>query len=228
MSEQLALQQVLVQRRAVDHDERLAGAQRQAVDFTRHDLLAHAALTADQDGRVGRGDAFEEVEHLAHVTGVGDDRVARCHALHVARQCIVVALECLLLECLGEHGLEFREPAWLGEEVVRALLHGADRFFHGAVGGEHHDFRRRPVLTHLGQQVEPRAVRHAHVEQHQIEALTRERAARLGQVAGLLHAVARARQFTARQGPERRLVIDEQDRTLSQSRLRHSRAGVSP
>ena len=51
--EQLALEQVLVQRGAVHHHERLARAAALPVHGTRHQLLARAALAPDEHGRVG-------------------------------------------------------------------------------------------------------------------------------------------------------------------------------
>src|ERR1043166_7634302 len=55
VAEQLALEQRLGQRGAVDGDERLAAARREIVDPLRDELLARARLALDQDrGRDGR------------------------------------------------------------------------------------------------------------------------------------------------------------------------------
>jgi len=39
------------------------------VDGTRDELLARPGLAADEDGRVCRGGAFDELRHLAHGRG---------------------------------------------------------------------------------------------------------------------------------------------------------------
>ncbi len=54
VAEELRLDQLLGNRRAVDLDEPLAAAQAVAVDRARDELLADAALALDQHGRVGR------------------------------------------------------------------------------------------------------------------------------------------------------------------------------
>ena len=54
VAEQLGLDQLVGDRRAVDLHEALAAAQAVAVDRARHQFLAHAALAPDQHGRVGR------------------------------------------------------------------------------------------------------------------------------------------------------------------------------
>ena len=57
MTEQLAFQQILVQSRAVDFDVRALLARAHLMDGMRHQLLAGAALTADQH----RGVAFTDL-----------------------------------------------------------------------------------------------------------------------------------------------------------------------
>src|SRR6202012_3314360 len=56
VAEQLALEQLGRDRRAVDRDERPAGALAGGVDRARHQLLAGAALAGDQDRRQRRRD----------------------------------------------------------------------------------------------------------------------------------------------------------------------------
>ena len=76
VAEERALEERLGERGAVDRHERLAGPQAAAVEGARGELLAGAALAAQQDGRVGRGDAREEPlglpdrRALAHHPGV--------------------------------------------------------------------------------------------------------------------------------------------------------------
>ena len=59
VAEQLALEQRLAERRAVDRDERARRARAPVVDGARRDLLAGAALAEQQHGRVGARDLLE-------------------------------------------------------------------------------------------------------------------------------------------------------------------------
>ena len=60
VAEELALEERLGERGAVDRHERLAGPRAAAVEGAGRHLLAGAALAAQQDGRVGGGDAGEQ------------------------------------------------------------------------------------------------------------------------------------------------------------------------
>ena len=63
VAEQLALEQRLRQRRAVDRDEGGVRPRARAVDRPRRELLAGAALAEDQDRRLGPGHARDELVH---------------------------------------------------------------------------------------------------------------------------------------------------------------------
>src|SRR5678815_4391417 len=65
VAEQLALEQVLWNRPAVDRDEWLAVAGRAVVDLARDQLLAGAGLAGDQHRDVGRRDLLDLAEHLS-------------------------------------------------------------------------------------------------------------------------------------------------------------------
>ncbi len=94
VAEQLALEQVLRDRGAVDRDERLVGARGFAVDVARQHLLAGAALAGDQDRGVGGRDLVGELDDGLHrlvledelVALVGDGGEHGCDQLGVGRQ----------------------------------------------------------------------------------------------------------------------------------------------
>ena len=65
VAEQLALDQRLGERGAVDGDARTLRAARRAVDRARDHLLAGAGLAAEQDRRVARADALDELDARA-------------------------------------------------------------------------------------------------------------------------------------------------------------------
>ena len=66
VAEQLAFEQLRRQRRAVHLDERLVLARRSLMDGARDELLADAALAADQHGDVAVGHLLDDVRHLTH------------------------------------------------------------------------------------------------------------------------------------------------------------------
>jgi len=64
--EELALEECLRQRGAVDGHERSCRALAPGVDGARGDLLADAALAQQQDGRVGARDLAQGILHGLH------------------------------------------------------------------------------------------------------------------------------------------------------------------
>ena len=69
VAEELALDQVLGDRRAVDLDERLVAARRVLVQRARDELLAGAALAGDEHGGRRVGDALEHGVELEDGSG---------------------------------------------------------------------------------------------------------------------------------------------------------------
>ena len=95
MAEQLALEQRLGQRGAVDRDEGGRGPRAVAMDRVRRELLARAALAQDQDRRLRGRDPRDELVDLAHRRALADHvgegvdvgvqaRPLRFEPLHVA------------------------------------------------------------------------------------------------------------------------------------------------
>src|SRR6185436_5431682 len=73
VAEKFAFQQSGGDRSAVELHERAALARAQFVNGSRNQLFARAGFTADQDGRVGRRDRFDVLEHLAKRLALADD-----------------------------------------------------------------------------------------------------------------------------------------------------------
>jgi hypothetical protein len=86
VAEELALEQGLGDRGAVDGEERLVGARRGAVDAARHELLAGAGLALDQHRDRRRRGALHQLEHLEHRAARADDLVEPVAVRHVAAQ----------------------------------------------------------------------------------------------------------------------------------------------
>src|SRR5262249_46324873 len=73
--EQLALEQALGKRSAVETQERLAMARRVAMDDLGEDLLAAARLAEEQDADLPRGHALGQLVQLDHRRIADDDRL---------------------------------------------------------------------------------------------------------------------------------------------------------
>ena len=73
VTEQRALEQVVVERGAVLHDERLLRARPVIVDRARDQLLAGAALAVDEHGRLALDDLREQLDDVAHRRRIADD-----------------------------------------------------------------------------------------------------------------------------------------------------------
>ncbi len=74
MSEELRLEQILGERRAVDDDERLARAVRAVVNRARDQLLARTRLAMHEHRGLGRPDPHDRRIELAHRRAPADQR----------------------------------------------------------------------------------------------------------------------------------------------------------
>jgi len=73
VAEQLGVEQVVVERGAVRHDELAIAALGGLVDRARHQLLAGTVLALDEHGGIGWRDAIEQVVELLHRRRSADD-----------------------------------------------------------------------------------------------------------------------------------------------------------
>ncbi|MCY1187966.1 hypothetical protein D9M73_290110 [compost metagenome] len=78
MTEQLGLDQLFRNRSAVDRDERLLRAPRQAVQGARHQFLAGPALATDQYRRVGRSQFRHQIAQVLDTLAVAEQLVVLC------------------------------------------------------------------------------------------------------------------------------------------------------
>src|SRR5690606_32272841 len=77
VAEQLGLDERTRDRTAVDDDERLVRARRQLVQRARDHVLAGPGLALDEDRGVGRRDALDQAEDLAHRGRLADHLAER-------------------------------------------------------------------------------------------------------------------------------------------------------
>ena len=166
--EELALEQVLGDRAAVQRDEgeRLPVGVR--VERARDQFLAHAALAADEDGGLELGDLRDRPEDVAHGGALGEDRLELMLAANLLLQGPVLAAQRLALLGLAEGQDDLVRLERLAHVVVRAGLHGLEGEIDVPVRA-HHDDRRRVLLGLEGrEQIEPAHPRHAHVGQDDV------------------------------------------------------------
>ena len=139
VAEQLGLEQVLGNRRAVDRHERPVGAGAGVVQRPRAQLLAGAALAFEQHRGVGAGGAFDRRHHLAQGRRVADDARAAAAGGGFLFQQPVFIEQPALLERARHQQQQVIGIDGLGEEVERALLHRLDGVLDAAVRGHHDD-----------------------------------------------------------------------------------------
>ena len=146
VAEQFALDEVRVQRRDVDGQERLAAPRAVGVDRAGDEFLAGAALAGDEHARVGRGDQRDPLEDGLHRRAAADDRV------RVTASIVLSSARALAPGSPGRvrrplRGVErLVEVERLGEVVERAALDGLDGGVQVAVRGDDDDRRRRGDL----------------------------------------------------------------------------------
>ena len=168
VAEQLRLEQVLLQRGAVDLDEVAPGAQRVVVDGAGDQLLAGAGLAADQAGRVALGDLLHHRQHRLQRAAGADDAVEVVDVLLGVAQVLDLVLEAAVLEGLLDLELHLLDLERLLHVVEGADLHRLDRGVDRAERG-HQDHRARRVQRlRRAQHVEPVAPSHLEVAQHDV------------------------------------------------------------
>ncbi len=148
VAEQLALQQALLQRRALDDHERLVAPRAARVQQLRDHLLAGARLAGDEHGRVARRHALDELQQLAELralrrrtscstSGGVSPRSSRRRA----------PLQRLALERPLDADLELVERTRLDDVVEGTAADRLDRRVDRAVAGEHDDLAGRAALA---------------------------------------------------------------------------------
>ena len=146
MAEDLALEQLLGERRAVDRHEGPARARAEGVQRARDELLARAALPRDQQRAVVRRDALDALEHVPHrVRAAQDPEVLHLASDRRRRPGDHAALP-------RAHDRTVQDPRQvlelerLGEEVGGAVLHRGNRRVDAGVARDHDHGQARGVI----------------------------------------------------------------------------------
>ena len=157
VAEELALEERLGDRRAVEGDETRGGARTQVVDRARDDLLAGAALAGDQDRGLRGGDLVDQAVKLEHPRGLADELLEPAAADHLAPQEQYLLAHRRPLQSLHDDRREAFGLDRLDEVVVDAAPRRLDRAVDRAVRGQDDEGRLDPVILEIGDQVETAA-----------------------------------------------------------------------
>ena len=166
VAEQLALEQLLGQGRAVHLDEALRAPRGQLVHRARHDLLADATLTVDQNGHSGVADLLQDLPNPAHLLRGPEERRLAATALALG-QLVLAHLGCRI-----ERPLESVLELLLLERLVQ-VVDGAEvhRLYYGgrlANYGQHDHGHAWHASTNLAQRLQTTQVWHHHVEKDRV------------------------------------------------------------
>ena len=208
VAEQLALDQLFGNRRAVDLDERRRPAPAQRVDRARDELLAGAVLAVDEHAAVGRRRHRHLLAQLAHRVALAHHRLV---AIDAGAQRAVLGLEPALPQRVADDEDGLLERQRLLDEVERAHLDRADRRLDVAVAGDEDDLRVDLPLAQPRQRREAVHARQPDVEHDQIDRPARDALEALFAARDGLDGVALVAQHAAQRRPHAGLVVDDQD-----------------
>jgi hypothetical protein len=201
--EQLALEQVLRDRRRVDRDERTRGARAVTVQRARDELLAGPRFAGDQHGRVRLRQPPDRPEHLLHRRRLAEDfrrlragRLDRRHDRRLAGRAANERDRVVDVERLGQ----------VLERAALERLHGAVEV---RVRGHHDDRDVRKALLDLGEQRDARLARHPDVGDEHLRLAHRERLQHLVRRAERLVGDALARERLLEHPADRAVVVDD-------------------
>ena len=189
VAEQRALDQLAGDGGDVHRHERPVGRLGVAVDHPRHQLLAGAALAADQHGGRQGGHLVHLLEHFARGRARSADEIAvALFLLHLRRQRQHLPVEVLPFRGVGDDRAHRLGLGPLHQHVVGAELHGLHRQVDVGRVGEHDEFGQRIVLADDAQEVEAADSGQRRIRQHQVDAVAAEHGERGLGGAGAQHA----------------------------------------
>ncbi len=152
VAEQLGLDQVVGNRRAVDIDERRGAPPRMGVQRPGDHFLAGAVLAEDQHPAVGRRRQQHLLAQVLHRRTVTDERVA---AIDLGAQIAVLGLERPLAQGVAHDQHRLVERQRLLHEVEGAELDRPHRRLDVAVAGDDHDLGVDAPLAQPLQRLRP-------------------------------------------------------------------------
>ena len=208
MPEQLALEEALGDRRAVDGDERAVGATAVGVQRLGHELLAGAALAGDEHDRVGGSHPHDAPQNFADRGGPADDALEFVAVFELGRQKRNLAGEASAVERVANLDQQLLLGKRLLNVVERAQPYGLDGAVDGAVRGHHDDLRQRLHLFDRAQHVDAVVRAHAQIGEHQVKCARSAHFHALIAVGGLVDLIAGAPQHHRERRAHVALIVD--------------------
>jgi hypothetical protein len=212
--EELALDQLAAERRAVHLDHRLAAARAPEVERVGDQLLARPALAADEHGDVGVGHLGDGLEDARHRGTAADDLLEPERALDLGEEAAVVAPEQHVLHHAADDDAQLVVVEGLREVVLGPELH---RLHGDLLRAVRRDHDRRGVRIGAAQMLEHAHAAdavHAQVGDDDVEGAGVDVAHRLLAAFGGLDLIALASEKALQREAHRFLVVDDQNPAL--------------
>ena len=214
MSEELGLHQRFGDGPAVDRDERAAAARALLVDCLRDQLFSGSALSGHHHGRQAVGGLADRVEQIRHLPALPDEALEAMLPSELGPERLILVLEALALEGVGDDQLDLVELEGLRDVVVRAQLHRLDGGLGGGERGDHEHHRVRRVLLGGAQDRQAVDLSHSEIGDDEVERLALEHLDGLLAALGQRDLVTRLLEHDREELAHAPLVVDDQNPSI--------------
>jgi len=168
MTEQLAFHQILGHRPRIERDDPLVLAGAVLMNGLSDQLLARAALAADQHRGIGGSDALEPIDQLLHLVAGVDDAFETKAFVQSLGQFQILAAELDGIDRAGKHRSEPIRADRFFQKVERPQLHGLDRLGNRRVPGHQNHRTSGQQLPGATQQLHPIHFVHHQIGDHHV------------------------------------------------------------
>ena len=207
VAEEIAFQQLLRKGHAVDRHEGPRRTRAPAMDGPRENLLARAALSAQQDRRIAGRRLACGLDDLLERRTLTEERPLQ--TLQLTMKNPVLLSEGLPFQRLVDHDLQVREVQGLGKEIVRAGLDRLDRLLEGPPRGDD-DYRGfDPLLLDRAQHIQAALAGKLEIQKREWKLLAAEESQRFLAVRGTGDVQLHQEQPVGQRVPQIGIVIHE-------------------
>ncbi len=211
VAEELVLQQVVGDRRAVDGEEHGVGVGAEGVQGPGHQLLARARFPGDQHRAPGRADLADQRLHGLHHRAAADQRVEVLVGVELPPQGLVLEQQPAILHEPVDLGQQLLEHHRLHQIIMGPALECGHRVLDRGVGRDHDEERLGPDLERAVQKRQAVAAGKLDVAEHHVGLERGDQAQRRGHVHGRGHVVRLALEELLERGRDDFFIIDDED-----------------